>query len=281
MFQQRLFSTIIFLSFLGLCFWGKGWLGASTFIVGSSFLIWQSLNEIHKILTKISLPFSLNLLRIFSFTYIALVIFERFALFVPYSYELFYLAFFITCFLKHKLDLSKTIPRFILLLVVFIYIPWSLSFIAQIYFLNEIEPLGRYLVLLLILGVKFADIGAYLAGKICSNFWQTHKIIPKISPGKSWEGFFGGMIFSTFICCIIYFSFEDISFLLPFYSCFVLGFCFNILGFLGDILESSFKRRANFKDSGQWIPGIGGALDGVDSLILSTPIYFSFLQYYI
>ena len=92
-----------------------------------------------------------------------------------------------------------------------------------------------------------------------------HKIIPSISPKKSWEGFIGGLIF-TFIASSIYFKYfleESIE------QALILALIIPFTASLGDFIESAYKRQAGVKDSGNLIPGHGGILDRIDSLIVS------------
>ncbi len=118
----------------------------------------------------------------------------------------------------------------------------------------------------LIILILVHDSAAYFAG----NIWGKHKLAPKISPNKTWEGFIGGIV--GIYCALMayrlsggYFSFKGAYWLL------VLAFIISIVATLGDLLESWFKRRAGVKDSGSLLPGHGGLLDKVDSIIIAVP----------
>ncbi len=118
--------------------------------------------------------------------------------------------------------------------------------------------------------IVFAFDGtAYMVGTLLGS----HKIIPKISPGKTVEGFIGGIIgaFVTFWFAI---SADKICLPLPFMITLVLITC--CLAFVGDIFESFLKRQANIKDSGHILPGHGGFLDRFDAVIFATYFYFLF-----
>ncbi len=139
-----------------------------------------------------------------------------------------------------------------------VLVPTWLAFV----FLRE-EPQGQWLILLVILVVACADVGAYFTGKAFGK----RKLAIHVSPGKSWEGFWGG-----FTCCIL--------------LALVIGFGFNIGGWmmlaiiapaalasvLGDLLESMVKRQRGIKDSSQLLPGHGGVLDRVDSITAAAPV---------
>ncbi len=143
------------------------------------------------------------------------------------------------------------------------------------YFVNYI---GVNLVLLLILVTKFGDIGAYCIGTLMSKRASgNHKIVPTISPKKSWEGAIGGALTSILIAFIIT-SCLNFGFNFEWWIVIILGLLLFIGGFVGDLSESSLKRITGIKDSGAVIPGIGGALDLVDSLLLNAPLFYLFLK---
>ncbi|OGV39036.1 MAG: hypothetical protein A2X48_17905 [Lentisphaerae bacterium GWF2_49_21] len=162
----------------------------------------------------------------------------------------------------------------------FFLITLPLSFMVIIYLIDDgaKDPAGRKLLLYLLAVTKSGDIGAYLVGVTSSKLMPkgNHKIVPSISPKKSWEGTIGGLVFS--IAVAIY-----LAKILPapykagISTAVIIGTVLFICGFIGDLAESSLKRIAGVKDSGVVIPGIGGMLDLVDSLILNAPIYYIFL----
>lgn len=131
---------------------------------------------------------------------------------------------------------------------------------------------GRYMMLFLILVTKAGDTGAYIVGTSTFKiFGGNHKIIPSISPKKSWEGTIGGLTFSTVV------SFLLCHYLLKIDNCwfaFIAGTVLFCGGFAGDLVESVLKRTGGVKDSNTIIPGMGGVLDVVDSLMLNAPIFY-------
>ena len=113
------------------------------------------------------------------------------------------------------------------------------------------------------------DSGAYLAG----SAFGKRKLFPRISPGKSWEGSIGGAIASYIVVFIIskwYTGFSIIDWL-------VIAAILIVIGTLGDLVESLYKRSKNVKDSGTLLPGHGGILDRFDSLLMATPFVFTYL----
>lgn len=118
---------------------------------------------------------------------------------------------------------------------------------------------GFNLLLLLLVCIWANDTGAYIVG---SKFGR-HRLFPSLSPKKSWEGFFGGMLFSVIASSIII-ALEDVD-ELP--MAILLGVIITIFATWGDLFESMLKRNAGVKDSGSLIPGHGGVLDRIDSLL--------------
>ncbi|QYN43681.1 MULTISPECIES: phosphatidate cytidylyltransferase [unclassified Gilliamella] len=125
---------------------------------------------------------------------------------------------------------------------------------------------GAFLLLYVFVLVWATDTGAYFVGRSLGK----HKLSPKVSPGKTLEGFLGGVIVAVVISLIIYATnFFTISF-----TTFIISSLFAIfVSALGDLTESMFKREAGIKDSGNLIPGHGGVLDRIDSLTAAVPIF--------
>lgn len=122
-------------------------------------------------------------------------------------------------------------------------------------------------ILMILLVVKFTDIGAYFGGR---RFGK-HKLIPWLSPGKTWEGLFFGMLTAGVvgaICAAL------IPYRLEWWKGFIFGIVIGGIGQLGDLLESLMKRDAEVKDSGHSIPGFGGVLDVIDSPLLAAPFAY-------
>jgi phosphatidate cytidylyltransferase len=131
----------------------------------------------------------------------------------------------------------------------------------------------------LLLAVKWGDGGAYFIG---SRFGK-HKLAPEISPNKSWEGLAGGILFSCTIG-ILWWLFSD-GMLgareFPLIHALILGVLFPIVGTLGDLVESMFKRAVNMKDSGHIARGLGGMLDMIDSLLFTAPFMYVYIEFFL
>jgi len=146
-----------------------------------------------------------------------------------------------------------------------LYVAWFLSFMIKVRYLAG----GLSLFTAVLLITKLGDIGAYLVG---TRFGK-HPLIPRISPKKSVEGAVGGLFFS------ILGAFASRPFLnLPYLYLAFIGICLGLLGQLGDLFESLMKRDCGIKDSGSIFPGMGGALDLIDSLLFTTPAFYFFMS---
>jgi phosphatidate cytidylyltransferase len=140
---------------------------------------------------------------------------------------------------------------------------------------DTISPNGRMLLCLWLIAVtKFCDMGALLSGMAFGR----HKMSPQISPKKTWEGAIGGVLFSTGVGALVAWLArgEFPSHMTPWVAALIAA-PIAVVGIVADLVESVLKRRANMKDSGKTIPGIGGMFDLSDSLILVAPIgYYLF-----
>ncbi|MDD4956495.1 MAG: CDP-archaeol synthase [Candidatus Omnitrophica bacterium] len=146
------------------------------------------------------------------------------------------------------------------------YIAWFFSFFVKIKFL----PNGSELVMFLVLVTKSADMGAYVIG---SRFGR-RELIPRISPKKTVEGTLGGVATSVIISMISGKFLTGYSYA----HLMVLGFMLALIGQVGDLAESLIKRNCNIKDSGAYLPGIGGVLDLLDSLLFTAPIFYFYVK---
>ncbi|MCP4708673.1 MAG: phosphatidate cytidylyltransferase [Planctomycetes bacterium] len=117
--------------------------------------------------------------------------------------------------------------------------------------------------------VKSSDIGAYFTGR----FIGRHKWVPTISPAKTWEGFFGGIVFAVIVASI----FAQFSNIIDIKLAWLFGGIMALTGQLGDLLESMLKRDADIKDSAHLIPEFGGVLDLIDSVVAAAPFALLFL----
>ncbi|MBI4323945.1 MAG: phosphatidate cytidylyltransferase [Chloroflexi bacterium] len=153
------------------------------------------------------------------------------------------------------------------------YVPWLLNFIQKINFYPGVQ--GAYYVLYFILVTKFSDLGAYVTGSLIGR----HKMIPRISPNKTWEGFCGAIVIST--AASLGFAHLAGARLagMNWQHATILGIILSVTAVIGDLIESLFKREAGVKDSGQFFSGIGGILDLMDSLLFNAPLMYLYLRH--
>jgi phosphatidate cytidylyltransferase len=154
------------------------------------------------------------------------------------------------------------------------YLGWIGAYILDL----RLLPNGGWWVMLVFPTVWLADSGAYMIGVQ----YGLHKMLPRLSPHKSWEGYFAGVIGGTL--CAMFFAVAYSRFgplQITLWQGAALGLILSLLTTLGDVGESLFKRFAGFKDSGSFLPGHGGAFDRIDSLIWAAVIGYYCIRFWL
>jgi phosphatidate cytidylyltransferase len=169
---------------------------------------------------------------------------------------------------SYELLRGADLTRFAFTLLAFLYLPWSLGYVLL---LRETPDPGLGLwTLSLPLVASFAtDIGAYFAGR----FFGRHKLAPEISPSKTLEGSMGGILFS-FLALLAYTALVREVFPFGLLELWLFSLLLSLAAQLGDLAESMLKRFAGVKDSGRFLPGHGGLLDRIDSLLFTFPLTY-------
>ncbi|MEI7851218.1 MAG: phosphatidate cytidylyltransferase [Kiritimatiellales bacterium] len=160
----------------------------------------------------------------------------------------------------------------------FLYVAFFWSFFVRLYMAggNEVPGLTAFYLLLV---VKWGDGGAYFIG---SRFGK-HKMCPHISPKKSWEGLFGGILFSC-VVGVLWWHFAKGTlgpYKFSLAHALILGILLPIIGTLSDLVESMFKRAVDIKDSGAIAHGLGGMLDMIDSLLFTAPFMYIYINFFL
>ena len=161
-------------------------------------------------------------------------------------------------------------------LLAYVYVPILFgSFVFRLLLLPDSGNVraGSWLVLMMIASAKFTDMGAYITGSLIGK----NKMSPHLSPAKTWEGFAGALGFAQLAAWSVWgLSGEFLAWIPPLHV-FVLGLLMALSAVAGDLAESVLKRSLKVKDSGNWMPGIGGVLDLIDSLCFAAPVMYFYL----
>lgn len=159
-----------------------------------------------------------------------------------------------------------------------LYIAFLLSFFVHVLFAWDRTMTGRWLLLYMVVVVKATDTGAYFVG--CR--FGKHKLIPWISPAKTWEGCLGGFVFALLLSVGLRAAVGDSFGGIPFRwrDALILPPLLSLAGILGDLMESLLKRSAGVKDSGTLIRGMGGLLDVLDSLLPAAPVLYYYAIFF-
>ena len=180
---------------------------------------------------------------------------------------------FLLCY-RHQLAGMETLQRIFATIFGTIYTVILFGFVVHIMYAARQGNEGFvYLVLFLVMVTKFTDMGAYAVGVVLGK----HKMIPHISPAKSWEGFFGAFGGGLGGAALMLWLFGDKLGPLTWTHGMLVAPLLCIAGITGDLAESVIKRCAAIKDSGHALPGIGGILDLTDSILFTAPVFYFYL----
>ena len=200
-----------------------------------------------------------------------------------YDFEISTLLFFLLVVFARQmfLKVEERLPLQTMAFTLFglLYVPWPFSFVTKIVYMLPRDPsggvTGHWYVLFLVLVTKFSDMGAYLTGSMIGK----HPLVPHISPKKTWEGFFGALAFSVGGgCALVWLLGPKLSYI-GYGHAAILGLILGFAAVVGDLAESLLKRSCGVKDSGRFLPGIGGALDLIDSILFTAPMMFFYLRF--
>jgi len=149
-----------------------------------------------------------------------------------------------------------------------VYIGWLLSHLVALRGLDD----GRSWVFLALLATFGSDTAAYFTGRALGK----HKLAPSISPGKTWEGTIAGIL-GAIIISLLFTIPSPLSLPLGYGQAILLGLLVSVFGQLGDLVESLLKRNMGVKDSGRLLPGHGGALDRIDSVVFASVVVYYYV----
>jgi len=199
-----------------------------------------------------------------------------------YDFEVAVLLFFLlTVFARQmfaRLREDEPLQTMAYTLFGLLYVLWLFNFNTKILYLTPRSSsglvTGQFYCLYLIAVTKFSDMGAYLTGSAIGR----HLMVPHISAKKTWEGFFGALGFALLASLMLFKLMPVHLSLLTWTHATALGLLLGFAAVIGDLAESIVKRSTGVKDSGNLLPGIGGALDLVDSLLFTAPLLFFYMR---
>ena len=199
-----------------------------------------------------------------------------------YDFEIAVLVFFLlTVFARQmfaRLRHDEPLKTMAYTLFGLLYVLWLFNFTTKIVYLTPRVTggavTGQFYCLYLIAVTKFSDMGAYLTGSAIGR----HQMTPQISAKKTWEGFFGALAFALLCSLGLFKLMPGHLSMLTWTHATNLGLLLGFAAVIGDLAESLIKRSTGVKDSGNLLPGIGGALDLIDSLLFTAPVLFFYLR---
>ena len=189
---------------------------------------------------------------------------------------LFLMVVLVTQTFRFQVDFSKMLTGIGVTVLGVLYVAFLGGFLIsmRVGFTESLVPyLSTKLIGFFFLVVMGADTGAYYMGKNLGK----HKLVPNISPGKTWEGVLGGLILSSVFAAVASATFFPE---LPYKISIPLAIVMSFVGLFGDLAESAMKRGSKTKDAASILPGHGGLLDRLDSLLFNAPILYYFAKFY-
>jgi len=181
---------------------------------------------------------------------------------------------------------SRPIETIACTLLGILYVPFLFNYFTRLVFAWEdarmaltVGRTGQMLVLYLVLVVKMSDVGAFFTGKYLGR----HKLFPRLSPKKTWEGLIGGIAASLASSLLFRAGVGGSlgALHLGLIDAVALGLLLPVVGVYGDLFESLVKRASGMKDSGTLIPGMGGVLDVLDSLLFGAPVLYIYVRLFL
>ncbi|WP_135256464.1 phosphatidate cytidylyltransferase [Thermus caldilimi] len=260
----RVLSALVGVLLLLWVLWG----GLALILPTLVFVLWLGSLELRDMLAKrgirLNLPFLVGggvLLFLFSLP-------QLYWHFPQVPWREVALGLFLLGSFSHELLKGADLTRFAFTLMAFLYLPWSLGYVLL---LREIpdSTLGLWTLSLPLVASFATDIGAYFVGRALGR----QKLAPEISPGKTVEGSLGGIAVS-FLALALYTGLVREVFPFGLLELWLFSLLLSLAAQLGDLVESMLKRYCGVKDSGHFLPGHGGLLDRIDSLLFTFPLTY-------
>jgi len=264
--HERIRSWIVMIAIFAL-----GMLNRNGTILLFAFISFLAIKEYFSIITIRKTDFvivgMLYLLLIAQYYIVYIDWYNLFVIFVP-IYIFIVMSVFLTL-TQNTEGFLKTCGILYLGAMINIYSVSHLAYLTNLNFSVE----SKFILIALVFLTQINDVYQYICGKTFGK-----RSITKISPNKTWEGFLGGVILTTITTVLIgkFVLVLNISYI----TLILFGVLISVFGFLGDVFMSAIKRDLNIKDTSQLIPGHGGILDRIDSLIFVSPLFFHIIRYF-
>lgn len=265
MFRERVISSILLISFVIVTIFV---FPPSAFALVAAIFIGLSLYELFMLLSRRGIAINMPLGIILGIAMTPIAYFDiRYARSVEpiFLYALFVILFLFQFMRKNNIEAIQSVSATFFAIL---YVGWLFSFLVKLRLLDS----GEFKVAYILLVTKSGDIGAYLAGSRLGR----HKLIPRLSPNKTIEGFIGGIAMSIIVAIAFgkYLLYGAASA----FNLALIGVIFGLLAQGGDLAESLIKRDCQVKDAGRLIPGLGGTLDIIDSILFTAPVFYFYVK---
>ncbi len=266
----RMASWWVMVGLLALALAG-GWQATALLFAAISFLALREFLSLAPARREDRLVIALAYLTIpVSYLFVFLDIYMFYLVFIP-VYVFLALPFIMACLGQTRGYLAST-ASFHWALVTCVFNIGFIPFLMRVPRWDAPQAGAVGLVFLLLLATEANDVFQYVTGKLMGR----HKILPTVSPGKTWEGFVGGLVLTSALIVLV----GPLLTPLRGIGLWTVALTLPVAGFAGDVTFSAIKRDIGVKDTSHLIPGHGGVLDRIDSLTFTAPLYFHLLAYF-
>lgn len=263
----RVLSSLIGLAVLALVMWVGLWLILPS-LIG---VLWLATAELQQMLGKRGIELNLQLLRGGGLVLLLFSLPQVHEAYPNIPWREMALGLVLIAAFSYELLHGANIPRFAYSLMAFLYVPWALGYFVLLRYIPNGHE-GIWSLTLPLVATFGTDVGAYFTGRLFGK----HPLAPSISPSKTVEGSVGGIVVS-FLALLAYAGLARAAFPFGWVELSVLSLLLSLTAQLGDLTESMLKRFCGVKDSGSFLPGHGGVLDRLDSLLFTVPLAYYLL----
>ncbi len=244
------------------------WAGLPLVVPGLVFVLWLGTAELNAMLRRRGVTLNLSLLRWGGLLMLVASMPQLHALYPQIPWREVALGLVLFSAFSYELVQGGNIHRFAFSVMAFLYLPWTLGYFLLLRYAPD-GNLGLWTLTLPLVATFATDIGAYFIGRAFGR----HKLAPTISPNKTIEGSVGGVA-ASIGALLGYTSVVKGVFPFGWVELLLVSLLLSLAAQLGDLTESMLKRYCGVKDSGEFLPGHGGLLDRMDSLLFSVPLTY-------